>query len=914
MRVVIVLLPIVVSLLVGWAAAKWVPPARVGVGKWTWMALLFVAATATLVVFDRIVRRLTPLVVLMKLSLIFPDHAPSRFSVAMRNGTTRSLQRRIDEIRATGLALDDETAYAEQMLELVAALSVHDRLTRGHCERVRAYTELVIEEMGLPEHDASRLRWAALLHDVGKIMVPYEILNKDGKPTDEEWEILKSHTWHGQRMVEPLADFLGEWGQAVGQHHERWDGGGYPNGLAGTDIHLGARIVSVTDAYDVMTSARSYKKPLPVHVAREEVARCAGTQFDPAVVRAFLNVSLGKLRFATGPLAWLSSLPNLQTLPISSAISTVGSSAGAAAAAGVAAVSGFVAAPAAPPEPGPQLAYVEEVDAFELDLPLPTATPVLEPVQQALESPTPEPVPADAPAEEPTPTPEPTAQPEPTATPEPTPTSEPTTEPTPTPRATSTPRPAPTATPRPAVVPTATPTAVPTPTPPPMPTPTPTPRPAPPLVGQTLGTVEDSPVVVDLGLLDDAVLLTVVNPPNHGSLSAPQLLLRRTITYTPSPESNGMDTFVLRACDGAQCTTAAYNVNVAPVDDAPVAIDDAASIAEDATAMIDVSANDSDPDGTGPFTIAIVGGPTDTLGAQRGSAAVVGSRIRFTPPQDATGEFRIDYQRCDDTALCDTARLTVTVLGLPDPPVAADDAVSIPEDTTATGSVAANDIDPDGDTLTYRTTGAPTPGLSMPASGSFTYVPPPNWNGLVTVPYEVCDPVSLCDTATLRITVTPVNDAPVAVDDAASTNESTPVGGDVSTNDSDPDGDALTYSAVGPVPSGFVLDPTGTWVLTPPIGESGERTVTIAACDPAPACDTSTLTITIIGVADPPVAAADTATTDEDTFVIVDVSANDTDPDGDLDPTTITITTPPTNGTATLTTGNQIRYTPDPDT
>jgi HD-GYP domain-containing protein (c-di-GMP phosphodiesterase class II) len=162
------------------------------------------------------------------------------------------------------------------MLELVALLSHHDRLTRGHCERVRAYTDLIIDEIGLPEDDAKKLRWAALLHDVGNLLVPFEILDKQGRPTEDEWDSVKSHAWQGQRLVKPLRGWLGEWALAVGQHHEPWDGGGYPVGLAGVKIHLGARIVSVADTYDVMTSARSYKDPLPAHVAGEEIARHAG--------------------------------------------------------------------------------------------------------------------------------------------------------------------------------------------------------------------------------------------------------------------------------------------------------------------------------------------------------------------------------------------------------------------------------------------------------------------------------------------------------------------------------------------------------------------------------------------------------------------------------------------------------------
>ncbi len=107
----------------------------------------------------------------------------------------------------------------------------------------------------------------------------------------------------------PLKEWLGEWGRAVGEHHERWDGEGYPTGLSGTDISYAARIVAVADVFDVITSARSYKDPIPATAAREEIARCSGTHFDPDVVRAFLNLSIGRLRLAMGPLSLLAQSP-----------------------------------------------------------------------------------------------------------------------------------------------------------------------------------------------------------------------------------------------------------------------------------------------------------------------------------------------------------------------------------------------------------------------------------------------------------------------------------------------------------------------------------------------------------------------------------------------------------------------------
>ncbi|MBK5333627.1 MAG: HD-GYP domain-containing protein [Ilumatobacteraceae bacterium] len=272
------------------------------------MRLIAIAAVSTVVLYgaDRLTRRMLPLAALLGLTLVFPDEAPSRFKIAMRSGGTVELQRRLEEYRRIGA--NEPALAAQRLLELVADLSQHDRLTRGHSERVRAYSQMIGEELGLTEAEIDSLRWAALLHDIGKLEIPFEILNKPDRLTAEEYETIKRHPGIGARLTAPLAGWLGDSVRAVSEHHERWDGDGYPNGLRGTDISLAARIVAVADTFDVMTSVRSYKKPGTAAEARAELARCAGTQFDANVVRAFLSVSLGKLRLAMGPLSWLTQL------------------------------------------------------------------------------------------------------------------------------------------------------------------------------------------------------------------------------------------------------------------------------------------------------------------------------------------------------------------------------------------------------------------------------------------------------------------------------------------------------------------------------------------------------------------------------------------------------------------------------
>jgi HD domain-containing protein/Big-like domain-containing protein len=278
-----------------------------------WIVLLVGVSSAGAHAVRRITMDLAPLAALFRLSLVFPDEAPSRFKTALRARTGRHLAERADG------PVGAEQGAAEEMVALLARLSRHDRMTRGHSERVRAYSVMLGEEIGLDSEDLDRLNWAALIHDIGKLEVPAEILNKAGRPTAAEWDSLRGHPQAAAEYVEPLRPWLGEWVDAATQHHERWDGGGYPAGLAAEQISRAGRIVAISDAFDVMTAARSYKSPLPAAQARAELLRCAGNQFDPILVRAFLRVSLGRMRWVVGPMAWLTRFPDFISTPATAA-------------------------------------------------------------------------------------------------------------------------------------------------------------------------------------------------------------------------------------------------------------------------------------------------------------------------------------------------------------------------------------------------------------------------------------------------------------------------------------------------------------------------------------------------------------------------------------------------------------------
>ena len=183
------------------------------------------------------------------------------------------------------------STYGATLQALSTALDSRDSDTDGHSHRVVVYTEAIGRRLGLPEWEISNLLNGALLHDVGKIGVPDAILRKPGRLTEDEWTIMRTHPDLGYRMLEHIG-FLKDALPVVRHHHERYDGSGYPDGLSGEQVPLGARIFAVADTFDAMTSDRPYRRACSVELARAEIARCAGTQFDPQVVDAFLGLSI----------------------------------------------------------------------------------------------------------------------------------------------------------------------------------------------------------------------------------------------------------------------------------------------------------------------------------------------------------------------------------------------------------------------------------------------------------------------------------------------------------------------------------------------------------------------------------------------------------------------------------------------
>ena len=187
-------------------------------------------------------------------------------------------------------ALELSQAYRGTALLLGDVIEADDQYTGDHTKDVVELTLQVADALRVDDETRRGAEFGALLHDVGKIHIPNEIINKPGKLDDAEWAIMKTHTVEGQRMLERVGGALAKVGTVVRASHERWDGGGYPDGLRGEDIPLASRIVSACDAYNAMTTDRSYRRALPISDAIAELERCSGTQFDPDVVRALVDV------------------------------------------------------------------------------------------------------------------------------------------------------------------------------------------------------------------------------------------------------------------------------------------------------------------------------------------------------------------------------------------------------------------------------------------------------------------------------------------------------------------------------------------------------------------------------------------------------------------------------------------------
>ena len=213
--------------------------------------------------------------------------ASRRFDEGQRKLLSIIASRAAAAIENARLYEDLQATFQQTIQSLARTIDKMDHYTAGHSERVARYAVALARWLGLPEHDIEVVRHSALMHDIGKIGCVMN-LNKPGKLTLDEYEIFKRHPVYGREILDPIR-FLGPVVPGVYLHHERWDGRGYPLGLAKGDIPLIARIISIADTYDAMTSDRSYRRALPHDVTISEIERCSGSQFDPDLAGTFVE-------------------------------------------------------------------------------------------------------------------------------------------------------------------------------------------------------------------------------------------------------------------------------------------------------------------------------------------------------------------------------------------------------------------------------------------------------------------------------------------------------------------------------------------------------------------------------------------------------------------------------------------------
>jgi len=418
---------------------------------------------------------------------------------------------------------------------------------------------------------------------------------------------------------------------------------------------------------------------------------------------------------------------------------------------------------------------------------------------------------------------------------------------------------------------------------------------------QSVTTNEDTPVAITLTGSDpevDPLTYFVQTPPTNGTLSgtAPNL------TYTPNANFNGLDTFTFKVNDGAaDSEPATVSITIEPVNDAPVADNQAVTAKQSTAKDITLTASDVEED---PLTYSIVDNPT------KGTLTGTSPNLTYTPNAGFTGSDSFTFKATDGTLESSVATVSITVTAN-NPPVANNQSVTTDEDTPVNITLTASD--PDGDELTYSVITGPANGTLNGTGPELTYNPNPNFNGSDSFTFKVNDGTIDSEPATVTITVNPINDAPVANDDSAATDEDTAVVVNVLTNDSDVDNDTLTVESVTQGSIGSVVkNADNTVTYTPNPNLNGTDSFSYIVTDSKGGTDSATVTVTVNATNDPPVANTDSYSVDEDVTLAVPapgVLGNDSDVENN--PLTAVMVSSTTNGSLTLNSDGSFTYTPN---
>jgi len=440
----------------------------------------------------------------------------------------------------------------------------------------------------------------------------------------------------------------------------------------------------------------------------------------------------------------------------------------------------------------------------------------------------------------------------------------------------------------------------------------------------TVSAAEDQAIILDPRTNDadpddDAVTVAAVTQPANGVATLVTTGADAgKVSYTPSANFFGTDSFTYTISDGHEgVATATVAVSVTSVNDAPVAVSDSATTAEESPLVVSVGQNDTDADGD-TLTVTAVGTPangTAILAADTGT-------VTYTPNVDFAGNDSFTYAISDGHGGSATSTVTVTVTNVNDAPTAVADAATVSEDQVLVFDVRSNDADGDGDTTSVQAVTQPPYGAvavlaSGPQAGLIAYTPHANFFGTDNFTYTINDGKGGTATAAVVVSVTSVNDAPVAVGDTATTSEDAGVAIGVRLNDSDADGDVLNVTGVGTPSNGTatLAADTGIVTYTPRADFAGADSFTYSVADGNGGTATGTVTISVSAVADQPMANPDAVVVAEDQAAIVDVRSNDGDADND--PLTVQTVTQPAHGVAAVVMSGpeagRVSYTPHAD-
>lgn len=407
---------------------------------------------------------------------------------------------------------------------------------------------------------------------------------------------------------------------------------------------------------------------------------------------------------------------------------------------------------------------------------------------------------------------------------------------------------------------------------------------------------------------------SVIDNPSHGTIN---MNPNGSYTYTPAINFRGIDSVHFKACDlGGLCATATIILNVTLAPNQPPTVTNATpSAQEDVPLTGSVVPNVTDPDNN-----LNPNGFTATDSPQNGTFTMnPNGTFVYTPKPNFNGVDSVHYKACDITGSCATGTIIITVNPVNDPPILTNSTPSVQEDIPLTGNVAPNasDVDPNLDNNSFTLTDTPLNGtITMNPNGAYIYTPKPNFNGIDSVHFKVCDLGGACDTATLIFTVTAVNDAPLVTNATLVLQEDTPLVSSVQPHATDIDNNLNPNGFVildRPLQGTIIMNPNGTFTYTPNPNFNGKDSVHYQVCDMSGACGSATIIFTISPVNDAPILSNASPAAQEDTPVLGTVAPNASDADGNLNPNSFAVTDIPKNGTINMNPNGTFVYTPKPN-